>query len=147
MTLLPVVHRELRVASRELNTYRVRFLAALIPVLFCIFSLLIITFLREPPIPGRNLFYILTWIAFIFVTVTGFCLTADSIAEEKRDATLGLLFLTDLKGYDVVLGKICGAGIRGLYALLATFPVLALPLMMGGSGAGEFARTVLVLFL
>jgi ABC-type Na+ efflux pump permease subunit len=147
MTFLPVVNRELRVASRERNTYRIRFVAALIPIVFCIFSLWIVTLLREEPIPGRNLFQILTWIEFIFVSICGFCLTADSLAEEKRENTLGLLFLTDLKGYDVVLGKIAGAGLRGLYAMMATFPVLGLPIMMGGSSPGEFGRSALVLFL
>ena len=29
--------------------------------------------------------------------------TADSLSAEKREGTLGLLFLTDLRGYDVVL--------------------------------------------
>ena len=29
--------------------------------------------------------------------------TADALSSEKRNGTLGLLFLTDLKGYDIVL--------------------------------------------
>ncbi len=147
MTFLPVVQRELRVASRERNTYRLRFLAALLPVIFCVFSLWVVVLLREEPIPSRGLFFAITWIAYVFVSIAGFCLTADTIAEEKRDSTLGLLFLTDLKGYDIVLGKWSGAGLRGLYALFATFPVLALPLIMGGSGVGEICRTTFILVL
>ena len=142
MTLLPVVQRELRVAARERNTYRVRFLAAFITVLFSIFSLWFIrAVFGEAPIRPRELFLFLTWIAYIFVCVAGFSLTCDSISQEKRDATLGLLFLTDLKGYDIVLGKLSVAVMRGLYALIATFPVLALPLMMGGTNLIELART------
>ena len=141
MTLLPVVQRELRVAARERNTYRVRFLAAFITILFSIFSLWFVRFaFGGNPIPGRELFYFLTWIAYIFVCIAGFSLTCDNISHEKRDATLGLLFLTDLKGYDIVLGKLSVAVIRGLYALIATFPVLALPLMMGGTNLHELVR-------
>jgi ABC-type transport system involved in multi-copper enzyme maturation permease subunit len=148
MTLLPVVERELRVAARETNTYRVRFLSAFVTILFSSFSLWMVrVFFGASPIPPRELFVILTWLEFVFVAIAGFSLTCDSISEEKRDATLGLLFLTDLKGYDVVLGKLVVAGVRGFYALLATVPVLALPLMLGGTNLSELARTTTTLGL
>src|SRR5207249_3162929 len=63
----------------------------------------------------------------------------------KREGTLGLLFLTDLKGYDVILGKLAATSVNGFYCLLAVFPVLAIPLLMGGITSGEFWRMVLVL--
>ena len=71
--------------------------------------------------------------------------TADCLSEEKRQGTLGLLFLTDLKGYDVVLGKIVATSLNGFYGLLSIFPVLALPLLMGGVTSSEFWRMLLVL--
>jgi ABC-type transport system involved in multi-copper enzyme maturation permease subunit len=146
MTLLPVVERELRVAARERNTYRVRFLAAFLTVLFCVFSLWAVrVFFGGSTIPPRELFLFLTWIMFGFVILAGFSLTCDCISQEKRDSTLGLLFLTDLRGYDVVLGKLAAAAARGFYALLATVPVLALPLMMGGTNLTELARTTVTL--
>src|SRR5688572_31675629 len=99
MTFLPVVERELRVGARNRSTYYLRFLAPLIPTLFSIFGLWFVpTFFREGPIPPRDLFLILTWMEFIFIVIAGFALTCDSISQEKRDNTLGLLFLTDLKG-------------------------------------------------
>ena len=148
MTLLPVVERELRVAARERGTYRVRFIAAFITVLFSVFSLWFVRVaFGERPIPPRDLFLFLTWISFVFVVLAGFSLTCDSISEEKRDSTLGLLFLTDLKGYDVVLGKFSVAVLRGFYSLLATVPVLALPLMMGGTNLTELARVSLTLLV
>ena len=148
MTLLPVVERELRVAARERGTYRVRFLAAFVTVLFSVFSLWFVRVVfNERPIPPRDLFLFLAWISFIFVLFAGFSLTCDAISEEKRDSTLGLLFLTDLKGYDVVLGKFSVAVVRGVYALLATVPVLALPLMMGGTNLGELACVALTLLV
>lgn len=147
MTLLPVVEREMRVAARETNTYRVRFLAALLTVAFSGFSLWFVTLFKAQPIPPRELFLALTWIEFVFVMIAGFSLTADAISEEKREATLGLLFLTDLRGYDIVLGKLATAAIRGIFALIGTFPILALPLMMGGTNGPEFARTTATLLM
>ena len=71
-------------------------------------------------------------LAFLGCLFSGVFLTADSLSGEKREGTLGLLFLTDLKGYDVVFGKLIATSLNGFYALLAIFPVLALPLVMGG---------------
>ena len=79
--------------------------------------------------------------------MAGVFLTADCLSEEKREGTLGLLFLTDLRGYDVVLGKLMATSVHALYSLLAIFPVLALPLLMGGVTVGEFWRVVLVLLV
>jgi ABC-type transport system involved in multi-copper enzyme maturation permease subunit len=148
MTLLPVVERELRVGSRDRSTYRVRFLGAFILTLFSIFSLWFVrAAFNERPIPPRDLFLFLTWIEFAFVIGAGFTLTCDAISREKRDATLGLLFLTDLKGYDIVLGKLTVAALRGLSAIVATIPILALPLMLGGTDLAELSRTSLTLLV
>ena len=72
-------------------------------------------------------------------------LTADCLSVEKREGTLGLLFLTDLRGYDVVLGKLFSTSLRSSYGLVAGFPVLALPLLLGGVTGSAFWRVVLVL--
>ncbi|MGZ5544340.1 MAG: hypothetical protein ACXWIU_06665, partial [Limisphaerales bacterium] len=61
------------------------------------------------------------------------------------DGTLGLLFLTDLKGYDVVLGKLCSAAIHSLYGMIAAFPVLGVALIGGGITGSEFLRGSLAL--
>jgi hypothetical protein len=50
-----------------------------------------------------------------------------------------------LKGHDVVLGKLVATSVHGFYGLLAVFPVLAAPLLLGGITSGEFWRVVLVL--
>jgi len=58
---------------------------------------------------------------------------------------MGLLFLTDLKGYDVVLGKMLATSLKNLYALMAIFPPIGVLLCLGGVTAGEFWRLVLLL--
>src|SRR6185369_7136686 len=94
-----------------------------------------------------HLFIALSVLAMAFCLLSGIFLTADCLSEEKREGTLGLLFLTDLKGYDVVLGKLLATSLQSFYGLLAIFPVLALPLMMGGVTGGEFWRMILVLLV
>jgi ABC-type transport system involved in multi-copper enzyme maturation permease subunit len=72
-------------------------------------------------------------------------LTADCVSGEKRDGTLGLLFLTDLESYDVVFGKMAATSLHAVYGLLCVLPSLALCLLLGGVTMGEFWRTTAVL--
>jgi hypothetical protein len=76
----------------------------------------------------------------IYALFSGIRNTADNISSEKREGTLGLLFLTDLKGYDVVLGKLCSTAINSLYGMLAAFPILGIALIGGGITGNEFLR-------
>jgi ABC-type transport system involved in multi-copper enzyme maturation permease subunit len=144
MTFLPIAERELRVLARRSSTVWIRFYAALGIVLVW---LLLFTGARNasPAMLGQRLFLAFGILALGFCLLAGIFLTADCLSEEKREGTLGLLFLTDLRGYDVVLGKLMATSVHALYGVLAIFPVLALPLLMGGVTAGEFWRMVLVL--
>jgi hypothetical protein len=144
MTFLPIVQRELLVASRRHGTYSTRLLVALVAIVIGIFFY--VANLRA----ARNLvaYYIfqgLSVLALFYCLAAGRRSTADCLSEEKREGTLGLLFLTKLKGYDVVLGKLAATSLNSFFCLLAIFPVLAVPLLMGGITNGEFWRMVLVL--
>src|SRR5438093_3269692 len=97
------------------------------------------------PSLGRGLFAALTWLCLAAALSAGPFFTSDCLSEEKREGTLGLLFLTDLRGYDVVLGKLTATSLRSFYALLAVFPILAVTFMMGGVTGTEFWRTFLAL--
>jgi hypothetical protein len=75
----------------------------------------------------------------------GLFFTSDSLSEEKREGTLGFLFLTDLRGHDVVGGKLLARSLRCFYGLLAIMPVLAITMIMGGVMGGQFWKTSLAL--
>lgn len=147
MRLLPIVGRELRVASRQGGTYWTRVIAAGLAIL--VGGGFLAVWAAGAGVMGGNagqiLFNILKWLCFAFVCSTGLFLTSDCLSEEKREGTLGLLFLTDLRGYDVVLGKLAATSLRCFYGLLAFFPVLGITLMAGGVGGAEFWRTVVAL--
>jgi ABC-type transport system involved in cytochrome c biogenesis permease component len=144
MTFLPIVDRELRVAARRHSTYWVRLLLALAAILISFFLYVGNTHTPRPQV-GEEIFGGLAFLALLYGLASGRRFTADCLSEEKREGTLGLLFLTDLKGYDVVLGKLAATSVSAFCGLLAIFPVLALPILLGGVTQGEFWRTLLVL--
>ena len=147
MTFLPIVDRELRVAARRGGTYWTRAIAALLAmvILACFLGAEAFTKQFLGGSTGQFLFGTLKWMCFVFACAAGVFLTADCLSEEKREGTLGLLFLTDLRGYDVVIGKLIATSLRSCYGLLAIFPVLGLTLMLGGVSGTEFWRTTLAL--
>lgn len=147
MTFLPIVERELRIAARRKGTHWLRFLAALLVIVAVAILLVGSASSRSQARVGQTVFITVSIMAFGFCLVAGIFLTADCLCSERREGTLGLLFLTDLKGYDVVLGKLVANSVVSVYAVLAIIPMLGLPLLMGGVTFAEFARMTLVLFL
>ena len=143
MTFLPIVARELRVAARRTGTFWVRSGAALAILVIGTWYFLMYSGRPANEI-ALGLFWILTGSAVLYCLLSGVWFTADCLSEEKREGTLGLLFLTDLKGYDVVFGKLVASSLNGFYAVLAVVPILALPLLLGGVTPGEFERMALV---
>ncbi len=145
MTFLPVVERELRAASRRSQTFWRRTVAGLIATGLCGFIWMVGSGTTLPQERGREIFYTLAGLAFGYSLLAGAGATADSLSEEKREGTLGLLFLTDLRGYDVVLGKLAASSLSTAYRLAAVMPILAIPILMGSVTLGEFWRVAIVL--
>jgi ABC-type Na+ efflux pump permease subunit len=144
MTFLPIVGRELRVASRHPASYWTRCVSVGTAMAFGAFFYLS-SWQWPASVIGHGLFITISVFAFLYCLGAGMRFTADCISEEKREGTLGLLFLTDLKGYDVVAGKLVATSLNGFYGLVAILPVLAIPLMMGGVSRTEFVHMSLAL--
>lgn len=140
MTSLPMVERELRVLARKASTYRWRWIIGGIAFGLALMLVMLMGLAGRPQGWGEKLFDILTWYAATVCIMAGLFGTADILSEERREGTLGLLFLTDLKGYDVVFGKFSAIALNALYWLLAIIPVLSMPLLMGGVTFGEFVH-------
>ena len=145
MTVLPVVARELRIAARKRGNFWLRVAAALAGMILGSGFMALSTLRGVGAAPlGGVLFGVLTWLALAAALSAGLFFTSDCLSEEKREGTLGLLFLTDLKGYDIVLGKLAATSLNAFYGMLAIFPVMAIPLLAGGVTGAEFWRVVLV---
>jgi len=129
MNVLPVIVRELRAESRSPFTYWLRVLGAGAVVMTAAYFVLTYHFRADD---GGLLFTYLHSALQLAIWVLVPILTADCLSRERREGTLGLLFLTPLKALDIVVAKSLTHGLRAITLLLAVLPVIALPLLMGG---------------
>jgi hypothetical protein len=146
VTFLPVVDRELRVAARLRSTFWLRVAAAVTGLVLggaCL-ALSPWTGIATARM-GNVLFGVLAWTCLVCSLAAGLFFTSDCLSEEKREGTLGLLFLTELRGYDVGLGKLLATSLRGFYALLAVFPIVAITQLMGGITGEQYWKISLAL--
>src|ERR1043166_3800437 len=119
----PVILRELRAGSRRWTTYWLRLLAAFAVVLTILLWLsgsgAILA--RQP---GREVFMQMHWVIFAAIWIIVPLLTADCLSREKREGTLGLLFLTDLRAWSIVFAKVAAAGLLALTLWLSAIPII-----------------------
>ena len=146
MTFLPIIDRELRVAARKRSTFWLRVASALVGMVIGggIMMLSRIGAFGASAM-GDALFGVLTWLALLVALAAGLFFTSDCLSEEKREGTLGFLFLTDLRGYDVVGGKLLATSLRVTYALMSVIPILAVTFLMGAVSGPQYWKTALAL--
>lgn len=144
MTVLPVVARELRVASRRRWSYWGRTVSAFLALLAVVWLLLMERGMVLNRL-GPMVFGFTSFLAAVFAVLAGAMYSADALAQERREGTLGLLFLTDLKGYDVLFGKMAASSLGALFHMAACLPVMGLSILMGGVSANEYMRMVALL--
>src|SRR5205807_4325231 len=70
---------------------------------------------------------------------------ASSITQEKDRRTFILLLLTDLRNYEIVLGKLLGSLLQILLLLAGMLPILALNLLLGGVTGEQVLQAAVVL--
>jgi len=145
MVILPIVERELRVAARRRSAFWTRLIAAGVAIGLGAWTVWFGEGWSSSASLGGSLFTGLSLLAFVFCWLAGPIFTADLVSEERREGTLGLLFLTDLAASDVALGKLATASVTSIFSLLAVVPVLAIPILLGGLALDELGRIVLVL--
>jgi ABC-type transport system involved in multi-copper enzyme maturation permease subunit len=93
---------------------------------------------------GMTLFGNLNATIFVALWVLVPLLTADCINREKREGTLGLLFLTPLTSTGIVVGKSVVHTLRALTLYFTMLPVLVMPLMLGGVTAQDGLMAALI---
>lgn len=138
MNATPVILRELLVVARRRNLRRERILTAVVGGVILTPTVLILT-LRGAGVAGGaglgGLFAIAVFCCY-FVAVSS---TAESVVTEHQEGTLGLLYLSGLGSWDILLAKLAACLIRIAANLLAVVPVLTLPVMLGGVGPAQLA--------
>lgn len=140
----PVVHREFLVRSRARITYWLRLGAAGaafgVFVIAVIYSRFLATGTAIGLSNGAGWFAFLSWCLWIFCLAEGVRQSFDMLSGEKREGTIGLLFLTRMRGFDVVLGKVSAGFIASFFPVLSVLPVLGILIFLGGVTGAEFVR-------
>lgn len=140
MACLPLIERELRVALRKLRPVQGRLKVAGWAVggsgLF-----LLLGAIGGGESFGRKLEQYLC-IAGLYFVLRVPASTAGVLAEERRNETLGLLFLSGMGALEVFASKFLSAALVAFTNLLALFPMLALPFLTGGIPFDTFLATI-----
>src|SRR6185369_16616885 len=69
----------------------------------------------------------------------------DCLSQEIREGTMGLLFLTGLRGYEILVGKLVPRLATSAFNILAALPALAIALFLGGVTGSDVFRVAVAL--
>jgi ABC-type transport system involved in multi-copper enzyme maturation permease subunit len=129
MKVLPVILRELRQQARQAFTYWLRALGVV--TLLCGTLFFISERLFEANFGGAlfGQMHLLGYGAIWLLVPLG---AADCISRERREGTLGLLFLTPLRPAHIVIAKGIAHGVRAVTLVIAIVPALTIPFLLGG---------------
>jgi hypothetical protein len=137
----PVIQRELRVQSRRPATYYTR-LAWGLAALFA----LALGSWDNPKIHNGEYLLSIIHLTFAFMLLLLPPLAcADCLSRERRESTLGLLFLTPLTARQLIREKFFSQFLRIASFALLMIPFLLLPLLAGGVTAQKFVLSLTVL--
>src|SRR6266478_3214818 len=81
---------------------------------------------------GLLLFQIFTYVQLTLLLFFAALSAASTVAQEKDRRTFILLLITDMRDYEIVLGKLLGSLLPIALLLLGAVPVLAILLLLGG---------------
>ncbi len=94
---------------------------------------------------GLLLFQIVAFVQLLLTLFFAALSAAGAVSQEKDRRTFVLLLLTDMRDYEIVLGKLLGALLPILILLLVSAPVLAMLLLLGGIDPEQVLQAMLVL--
>lgn len=129
MNVWPVIVRELRQQARQRYTYAMRVAGAGLTIFAA--AVFAFQYSFEPFVGGRlfgGLYLTLFFAIWVLIPLSA----SDCISRERREGTLGLLFLTPLRAREIVIAKAVAHGLRAIILLLAALPVLTIPFLLGG---------------
>ncbi len=140
---LPTIEREMRAQARQGLNHALRVLG---PAALVLVGLVVASDTGFVPNEGGKFFGLLNGTLFLFIWLAVPMITADCISAERREGTIGLLFLTPLKARDIVVAKGLAHGLRALVLWLAALPILTLPFLQGGLGWREAVLSAMMNF-
>jgi ABC-type transport system involved in multi-copper enzyme maturation permease subunit len=94
---------------------------------------------------GLLLFQIFTVVQLGLLPFLAGLSAASAISQEKDRRTFILLLMTDLRSYEIVLGKLLGSLLQIALLLVGMIPVLALMTLLGGVSPEQVVQAGLIL--
>ena len=142
MPSFPLITRELRVQSRSRATYSARIGWGLAAV--AVLAIFTWSFPNQSA-NGRYLFSAVHLCLAAMIAILAPIGAADTLSREKREGTLGLLFLTHLTPTQLILGKLASHLTRLFYVAFMMLPFLIIPVLMGGVAFEDFLLSFVTL--
>jgi ABC-type transport system involved in multi-copper enzyme maturation permease subunit len=169
MSILPVIARELRAQARQPLTYWLRMAGGLSVVGAIVAALWVEGGINRRPtyvVSGMTTFSAANSFAgpapnqfqsfgttlfskmnlFIFTAIWLFVplASADALSRERREGTLPILYLTELRSLGIVVGKCFVHMLRAFSMFLTMAPWLMLPLVFGGVDVRDIEMALLL---
>jgi ABC-type transport system involved in multi-copper enzyme maturation permease subunit len=94
---------------------------------------------------GLLLFQIFAYVQLALFLFFSALSAASAVAREKDRRTFVLLLMTDLRGYEIVLGKLFGSLLRIILLLAGMVPVLAMLLLLGGIAPSQLLQATIIM--
>lgn len=94
---------------------------------------------------GLLLFQIVVYVQLLLLIFFAALSAAGAVSQEKDRRTFVLLLLTDMRDYEIVLGKLVGALLPITVLLFVSVPVLAMMLLLGGVAPSQVVQAGVVL--
>jgi len=94
---------------------------------------------------GEVLFQLTVYVELILLVFFSALSAASAVSQEKDRRTFILLLITDMRDYEIVLGKLLGSLLPIVILLGVSVPVLAMYLLLGGIDPEQVVQAALVL--
>jgi len=94
---------------------------------------------------GLLLFQIFSYVLLTLLVFFAALSAASTVAQEKDRRTFVLLLLTDMRDYEIVLGKLLGSLLPISLLLLGSIPILSMLLLLGGVAPEQVVQAILIL--
>jgi ABC-type transport system involved in multi-copper enzyme maturation permease subunit len=139
----PIFSREVLTSPRQLRHFLIRsaYVAALFVLMYtagqAMFGWQQVRSIGDVARFGSLVFQIFSLVQLSLVLFFALLFGASGVAQEKDRHTLLLLLMTDLRNYELVLGKLFAGLLMVMVLILASMPVFFLVFLLGGVGIDQ----------
>jgi ABC-type transport system involved in multi-copper enzyme maturation permease subunit len=147
----PIFMRELVTVPRRTSHYAARAaLLGLLGILGATAWQASVGFTTDPTLGeaarfGVVLFQIVVYVQLLLLIFFAALSAASAVSQEKDRRTFILLLITDMRDYEIVLGKLLGALLPITALLVVSVPVLSLLLLLGGIDPSQVVQATAVM--